>query len=268
MTFGIIGGDQRQKELAKLLENEETKVLSFLVENGENLGKERITEAQILILPLPLSDGRGNLNTSCGSFPLEELFAAMNSGQRILAGKVTDEERRLAEKYGLQIEDYFLREELTVANAAITADCALKLGVERCGSNLKKVLVLGFGRIGKFLCHRLQKNGVEVWAAARKPEDRAWMYGYGYNWMDIRQIGEKISGFDLIFNTVPSLILNEETIKYLRCDVIDLASVPCMTSEHSCYIPARGLPGKMAARQAAEAIRNTVYHILEEQRGE
>ena len=45
------------------------------------------------------------------------------------------------------------------------------MAAERLGRPLPSTLVLGFGRIGKLLCSRLQRQGVEVTAAARKAED-------------------------------------------------------------------------------------------------
>ena len=90
---------------------------------------------------------------------------------------------------------------------------------------------------------------------------------------------EKLTGdlgqFDLVFNTVPALILHREALEEMKpsCVVIDLASEPGgidFAAGENCGLKmvwARGLPGKVAPRTAAETIRDAVYHIWEE-RGE
>lgn len=78
-----------------------------------------------------------------------------------------------AEK-GLTLLDYFAREELTVANAAITAEGAIQTAMERLDRTIwgMDCLVLGFGRIGKLLCRRIQGLGGHAAVFARKPQDR------------------------------------------------------------------------------------------------
>lgn len=256
MTFGVMGGDGRQRELAKLLKEEGHTVYGP--------GEEAL-RGEILILPLPLEKD-GLLNWDGEPLPLKELFSRLAPEQRVFAGQVGQEARRAAEKHGVMLEDYFLREELTVKNAAITAECAIRLARER--QSFEHVLVLGFGRIGKLLCHRLQRQGIRVTAAARRPEDLAWARAYGYEALNIRQLSEALGTFDLIFNTVPAPVLGPDLLGQVRCLIIDLASEQGIEGEAPSYIWARGLPGRMDPKGAAAAIRETVYHILTERRGD
>ena len=64
-----------------------------------------------------------------------------------------------------------------MANAAATAEAAIQVAMERLDRTLlgMECLVLGFGRIGKLLCHRLHGLGARVSAAARRPADLAWV---------------------------------------------------------------------------------------------
>ena len=73
----------------------------------------------------------------------------------------------------MKLEDYFLREELTVANAAATAEAAIQVAMEHLDRTLLGMdcLVVGFGRIGKLLSSRLHGLGGRVTATARKPGD-------------------------------------------------------------------------------------------------
>ena len=173
-TFGLIGGDQRQAGLARLLAADGHTVRTYGLDRwkpGSEAGLDQVTASDIVILPLPLCKGNGVLNCEEGPVPTVDLFRRLWSGQRILAGQVKPQQRREAEDCGLILEDYFLREELTVANAAATAEAAVQVAMDRMDRTLLGMdcLVLGFGRIGKLLCNRLHVLGARVTAAAWRP---------------------------------------------------------------------------------------------------
>lgn len=270
-TFGVVGGDRRQNELAGLLRRDGHEVFTYGL--GEGMPIVPALEADVVILPLPLEGTDGGLNCREEAVSLEDIFAALRPEQRILAGQVKPWHREMAEKRGLTLEDYFLREELTVANAAITAECALQVAMEQLESTLGEMncLVLGFGRIGKLLCRRLQGLGCRVTAAARKPEDLAWIRAYGYNAVKLSELKGRLGSFDLVFNTVPAMVLDGNMVGALspRCLCVDLASVRGIDADAARergirYLWARGLPGKMAPHTAAKALRDTIYEILME----
>lgn len=271
--FGVIGGDRRQAELARLLASDGNEVLTYGLEkwcSGEAL--DRVTAAETVILPLPLCKEGGVLNCEERGIPTLELFRGLRPEQRILAGQVKPEQRMEAESCGLKLEDYFRREELTVANAAITAEAAVQVAMERLERTLLGMdcLVLGFGRIGKLLCHRLQGMGAHITAAARKPEALAWIRAYGWNDLHMNCLDGNLSSFGAVFNTVPSLILDEKLLSQLpagRCLCIDLASQQGIDLEAAGRLGlpnvwATSLPGRLAPETAAAVIRDTIYDIL------
>ena len=262
MTFGIIGGDCRQTELAALLKGRGEQVYTFALPGTKCCDElERVLQADVVIFPLPLSKGRGEINNTRGlSMPLEKVFSSLRPDQKLFGGQVKETERELAAHLGLQLEDYFLREELTVTNAAITADCAMRL-IGMYGE-YRRILVLGFGRMGNLLCHRLHRAGKEVAAAARREEVLAWIRGYGYEAVAFEELPERILEFDLVINTVPAPILKPELLERMKCSILDLASRPCVAAEYPRYISARGLPGRMEPKAAATAIWETIHHIL------
>ncbi|MBE6964297.1 MAG: dipicolinate synthase [Ruminococcaceae bacterium] len=279
MTFGVIGGDRRQAELACLLRNDQHTVYTYGLNKrspGEESSLDRAASADAVILPLPLCRGDGVLNCEENPVPTIELFRRFKSSQRILAGQVKPQQYREARSCGVEIEDYFLREELTVANAAATAEAAIQVAMERLDRILLGMdcLVLGFGRIGKLLCSRLHGLGARVTATARKQEDLAWIRAYGWPALDTGALSGKLGGFGVVLNTVPSLILDEPLLRQLPpdCLCIDLASVPGidLAAAERRGLPAvwaRSLPGRMVPRTAAAAIRDAVYYILSRERG-
>ena len=92
----------------------------------------------------------------------------------------------------------------------------------------KKILILGFGRIGKVLARKLAGLSAKVTCAARKDEDLAWIQAYGHKATNINSIGENLKLYDIIINTVPHIILTEQKLEYVKKEtlLIDLASNP------------------------------------------
>lgn len=278
VKFGVIGGDQRQAELVRLFRRDSFEVsasgLDFWL--GEETELEETVAADVVILPLPLCREAGYLNYRGVRLPIGELFALLRPEQVILAGQVKEEQRRQAETLGLRLEDYFCREELTVANAAATAEAAVQTAMEQLDRTLwgSSCLILGFGRIGKLLAQRLQGLGADVTVAARSLEAKAWIKAYGYHEANICDLGGRLERYHVVFNTVPAMVMDAPLVEQLNrdCLCVDLASVPgidqnALNQLGQPYIWARFLPGRMVPKTAAEIMRDTIYNMIEE-RGE
>jgi dipicolinate synthase subunit A len=165
------------------------------------------------------------------------------------------------------------RKKKIVANAAATAEAAILVAMEQLKKTLlgMECLVLGFGRIGKLLSHRLAGLGAKVTATARKPEDLAWIRAYDFCAEDTLKLNGKLEKFGLVFNTVPAPVLDAALLAQLKpgCLCIDLASRQGidLAAAERLGLPnlwATALPGRMVPRTAARAIRDTVYYMLSE----
>jgi dipicolinate synthase subunit A len=241
-----------------------------------SLAADAASGAACVVLPLPLATRDGILVTplSGGLYTTREIFASLRPGQVICAGKADDASREIAGSMGLEIIDYIEREELAVANAAVTAEGAIELIMEETDVTLNRlnVLVLGFGRIGKLLCHRLRGFGAYVTASARSCADAAWIHAYGYEAIDMESLDGKLGEFDVIVNTAPARVLGYSRLREMRrgCLCLDLASRPGgvdFTAAARLGIKAvwsLGLPGEVAPVTAGAVIRDTIYNILRE----
>ena len=90
-TFGVIGGDRRQAELARLLAGDGCSVRTYGLERWKPVGADTLdcaASADVVILPLPLCRGDGVLNCEEGAVPTADLFRRLRPRQRILAGQV------------------------------------------------------------------------------------------------------------------------------------------------------------------------------------
>lgn len=168
------------------------------------------------------------------------------------------------------------QEELAILNVIATAEGAIELIIHHTNRNLQgsKILILGFGRIGKILAQKLKALDSKVTCAARKQEDLAWITAYGYQETNINQLGENLAQYDIIINTVPKIILTKEKLKQIKKEtlLLELASNPGGMDKKEIektkrnYILGLGLPGKVAPLASAEIIKNTIYHITKEEK--
>jgi len=139
----------------------------------------------------------------------------------------------------------------------------------------QKVLITGFGRISKVMVKALIGLGANVYVTARKYSDLAWVRIYGCKDIHISEIEEYLPEFDLVFNTVPAVILDDKRLSLLKesCLVIDLASKPGGVDFETAgrlgikTIWALSIPGKVAPVTSGEIIAGTILNILSE-RGE
>ncbi len=280
-AISILGGDLRQVCLARLLSEDGWMVTTWGLEKGGGDGGaplDQALEGDILLLPMPVCrNGMLHLPLTDTELEAERLWARLRYDQLLLGGMTGNLSRRLMADYGLTLLDYYDREETQVANAVPTAEGALQLAMESTDRTLhsSRCLIIGYGRIGRLLADRLLALGAEVTVSARKYGDLAWIEAWGCRGVQTGALTGQLDRFDLIFNTAPALILDGTRLRETRedCVIIDLASAPGGVDLEAAKrlsrraIPAPGLPGKVAPRTAAAAIRDSVYHILEE-RGE
>lgn len=146
--------------------------------------------------------------------------------------------------------DLLQNEAYLVRNAAITAECAVQVAMEHIGYVLHgcEVLIIGWGRIGKYLASLLKKIGCRVSVAVRNPKDKAILEVFGYHTMDV---GEIDGHYDIVFNTVPAKIGPVDG----RIQ-IELSSEVGLSGEN--VILARGLPGRYAPESSGRLIAETI----------
>ena len=144
-------------------------------------------------------------------------------------------------------------------NSAITADCALRLASPMLKKTWQdsRILVIGWGRIGKQLCRMLKALGARVSVCARSAPDRALLQGFGYEAK--KPEGLSADDFDIVFNTAPATVLTEEALA--GCPIsMDLSSIEALPG--STVIRARGLPGIHAPITSGTLIAKTILRSI------
>ena len=283
IKFALVGGDMRQARLAAMLASDGHTVYVSCMEKAGEISKtqnlsteEAFKRADCIILPLPAFDSLGGLNTPLSSKKIseDELLKLIPKNVKVFGGRFDEKFISRCRDMGIDIHDYFAREELKVANAAATAEGAIQIAMEETARTLcgAKALVIGYGRIGKLLSHKLWLLGADVVASARKPEDLAWIKAWGLKSVHTSNLEEILAQQDIIFNTVPSKVLGKYGLSLLKktCLCVDLASKPGgidfkAASELGVnVIWALSLPGEVAPESSGGAIKDTIYNLLEE----
>jgi len=282
-TVAVIGGDMRQLAIYEQLtrQNNKTALCAFEKYNFQRditsvpVSAASLSNAEIIILPLPsfINDCL-NAKFSDTVISSEELAYLFPKGSKVFGGKLGSGFMQLCEKLDIHAFDYMKREEFAVLNAVPTAEGAIALAIENTEKTLlhSRVLICGFGRIGKVCAQRLSLLGAKVFVSARKPADLAWISAYGMTPLKTGELCHTDMDFDLIINTVPHMIFDKKLLSRIGngCVIIDLASLPGGVDFDSAAamglraIQALSLPGKIAPVSAGKTILATVENILDE----
>ena len=179
--------------------------------------------------------------------PTQELPSTIPEGVTVFGGNIEN---------GIDLlkDPYYLQE-----NAAITAHCALKYATIRPGT---RVLVIGWGRIGRVLAKLLKELGAEVTVGLRT--EAAWKQAEAAGIRPVWAQQWQAREFDVVYNTAPASVLFSGECRE-DATLIDLASTEGIFGKG--VNRARGLPGKDAPEESGALIAKTVlrYALSEEE---
>ena len=283
-NFLVIGGDLRIVKLVNMLANKNIIYTYGLekakeIDSNKNIIKckkideEVLQKNNVIIGPTPFSKDGLNIFApySNSEINIKDVIGKCKD-KNLIAGSIKEDILEIAKGNNIQVTDMIKNEKLAILNSISTAEGAIEAAMNETdtiihGSN---VLILGFGRIGKVLSKKLQGLSAHITCAARKQEDLAWINAYGYNSININKMGKELEQFDIIFNTVPHLILTKERISYLnkKCLLIELASKPGGIDRKEAenrklkVVEALALPGKVAPTTTAEFMKEAIYDII------
>ncbi|MBP3448545.1 MAG: hypothetical protein J6K51_05970 [Clostridia bacterium] len=276
--FLIIGGDLRQIACAKRLREKGYAVTLYGffdiylkdLEKSKNL-TEDIIRADYVLLPLPVTKDGTTVNTPLWdeTISLTQLTDALRDRTVVFGGMIKDPwliNRDL-------VFDYAKEEEFLIKNAQITAEGALDILFSETPHSVygSKLLITGYGRIGKILSRLCKALGADVSVAARKERDLSWIELSGCRPLRYERLEAYLGEFDMIVNTVPERIFGTEEIASIKqdCLFVDLASVPGGIDWDAAgeaglkTIWALSLPGKVAPYSSGNIIADTLTNLLE-----
>ncbi|AVX20706.1 dipicolinate synthase subunit A [Carboxydocella sporoproducens DSM 16521] len=288
VTIAVVGGDQRQIILVNALAEMGAILKVIGVPNLKSGPKiiqaasihEALKDADVLLLPVPgIGDG-GRVYAPHLSVPLiltEETLAHLPLRVPILVGVIKKALKQLVARTGHRVIEYMELDDVAIYNSIPSAEGAIQMAMEALpitihGSN---ALVIGFGRTGITLARMLKGIGAHTYVAARKQKDLARIYECGYVPVAFAEIDRVLPGMNIIFNTVPALVLDREKLKKVRPDayILDLASHPGGVDFETAAglgikaVLAPGLPGKVAPVTAAQILVEVIPKIIMQELG-
>lgn len=232
---------------------------TFLQKNGFRVTFTPSMDVTDLLLPAPAFKPGGIL---ADGQDLQVVLSRIPNNVTVIGGNLN-----IALLNGYQTLDLLQNEEYLARNAAITAECALRIATQELPVTLldAPILILGWGRIGKCLVKLLNGIGCDISVAARKEADLAMISALGFHPVPYPSLSTQLKDCRIVFNTVPAEVLPADITKRLpaNCRKIDLASLPGIGGND--VIHARGLPGKMAPESSGRLIGETILHYLFQQ---
>ncbi len=279
LTFLVVGGDSRQNFLAQRLDEAGGQVYTLALCpdyprcTPVSEPSQLPFSPDVIVLPLVASNDGETVNApfSDEKISVRRLCRDLKPGGLVVGGKLSDELISVFDELGADCADYFNREELIIENCVPTAEGALQIAIENTPVtiNQSRVLILGFGRVAKATARVFSALGAKVHIAARKRQDLALAKTLGYIPLPLGSLSDSLSGFDVIINTVPAVILGREQLSRIDREtlIIDLASKPGGVDFKSGgelglkIIWALSLPGKTAPVTSGIIIADTVLNI-------
>ena len=272
MTFFIIGGDFRNFILAQSLAKDGNKVSIYgfekLKENFDekiDLIKEgnldEIKNSDIIIGPIPFSrdDVTINMTYSDKKISISEIEDLLKN-KAVFVGNINDKLKENWKSKNIKVIDIMQKEEFVVLNVIPTVEATIEIIMKNNQNKIingMECLIMGFGRIGKVLAHKLQGLVENCTCLVTNEVEKAWTIAYGYKNVDLNYIKNKpsnLSKYDIIINTIPQILLKEELRNVNKETLlIDLASKPygidrdIAKRENLNFIEALGLPRKICA---------------------
>ena len=274
----IIGGDSRQVCLASILIEPGFKITTFglspdILNNGDSLQKV-MEYGKTLITPIPFSKDKVNINNIYDNISIKDFILNLDLQHYLIGGNIPKEVAQACIDKNISYFDIMEDKNISTLNAIATAEGAIAEAIFKSNINLhqSKTLILGYGKCGKVLSSKLRALGAKVTVGARKEYDLTQAYTNCFDCLKLGKNEPTIHEFNFIFNTIPSLILNEKALMTASKDVtiIDIASAPggvdyeCAKklnlNTHLCL----GIPGKFAPKSSAEFIAKAIIPILKE----
>lgn len=288
IKIAVLGGDERELILvSELVKTGATVVVAgfprekichgaFIVNSVE----EACKGIEVLILPLPGTNGQGVIRAVYAEQELqltEKAISGIASNGLIIIGSARKFLKDWTDKYNLNLLEIVEMDDIAILNSIPTAEGAIQIAMEETDITIhgSKTCVIGFGRVGITMARTLKALGSDVTVVARNPGQLARAYEMGCNRAGYQDLHEVMNHTDIVFNTVPYMVLDRGILKYANPDVliIDLATQPGGTDFEAANtfglkaILAPGLPGKVAPVYAGKILAEVIPRLIMAEHG-
>lgn len=288
----LVGGDRRNLELAKLLLDDKDnyikmyaneKIYYEIIESKRIRNEDRysnleectnlekaIANSNIVVTGIPISKDKEYLIGEYTNLKisLEEFFLNLKNNF-LISGMVPEKFNEVLKKNNNELLDILKDERYIITNAKITVEGIIKYLIENTKKTIfnSKILVLGYGRIGKILCNVLKNFTENIYCMPNCKEEQELLKANAINTILKENLNNNLTKFEIIVNTIPKLILNRKEIELLNKEVfvLDIASKPgginrkIALENNIKFLWKLGIPAEISPITCAEKIKNIIY---------
>lgn len=282
LSWCILGGDRRDLFFARAMLELGYNVRVCSIPGVEDLPhsivvpdpSQAVHSASVLVCPVTGTDDSGVLRKSTIPINLPKLLYDAAQTTILVIGSAKQAVQEAAVARNIMVIESMHDDELAILNSIPSAEGAVQMAMEHSDFTIhgSRSIVLGYGRTGLTLASVLQGLKSEVTVAARKPQDLARAKALGHAPVRFSELKAILHSFDLIFNTVPALVLSRELVALIKetAIVIDLASPPggvdfdAAQERGVTALLAPGLPGQVAPRTAGRILSTVIPRLVGE----
>ncbi|MEG0546269.1 MAG: dipicolinate synthase subunit DpsA [Oscillospiraceae bacterium] len=272
----MVGGDKRQLYLKEFLNQMGFSVFVYGFSNEDSiflLNDKLKAPNSIVILPLPMTRDKENVNFSLSDevLPLSFISERMKKGDVLFGGIIKEDFKSELTNKGVNVIDFY-DEDFILKNAYLTGICTVRIILENIDYDISTaaIALTGYGRTGKEIAKALNSVGANVTVIARNKEALNTALTDGFKVCELSGISNIADSFDILINTVPAVIIKEDTISKLKktTTLIEIASPPFgidFDEAEKCgikVIKALSLPGKFVPKTAGELIGEKIVNYL------
>ena len=283
VRLAVIGGDDREIYLIPELQRQGAYIIGLGLEKSplshsiEHAGsfKELMGKADALLFPMFGTDERGLVKAKYSNTPIilnNDVLESIPLGVPLFIGWARPALKAAAQKMDIRLVEIANRDDVAILNSIPSAEGSIQMAMEATNITIhgSNSFVIGLGRCGITLVNMLKGMGAKVTVAARKSADLARAVEMGVGAVSISEIDDVIDQAEIIYNTVPALILDSYLLEKMSRDVviIDLASIPGGTDfEYAQMLGitaqlAPGLPGIVAPKTAGKMLAKIYPPII------
>jgi dipicolinate synthase subunit A len=239
LSIAIVGGDEREQEIARLAARTGAVVRAHGfpwpedgIEGVTHTGTaiETMRDADYALLPIPRGvDGALYALQAPEPIRIEEaLFTPLRPGAQVICGRITPILAEASKDLPLTMHEYDPDPELMRLRAAAVVEGVLQTAIAHTDVTIHgaSVAVVGFGNIGSVLTRRLLTLGADVHVAARNPIQRAAAVADGARSLPLTELPQLASQLSMIFSTVPARVVDRSVLERLPRGSLVLDIVP------------------------------------------
>ncbi|MGE5379614.1 MAG: dipicolinate synthase subunit DpsA [Methylocystaceae bacterium] len=237
--------------------------------------EDALKGAEVAILPMPGTSPEGTVRAVYCEDNLVLTKPALSSMTRpgiVVIGSARDFLHQWVEELNLTLFEIAEMDEVAILNSIPTAEGAIQIAMEETAITIhgSRCIVVGLGRVGQTLAHKLAVLNAQVTVVSQQAGERARAKELSCLTAGFDELTAVMQNADIVFNTVPSLVISREVIKTANpeCLIIDLAASPGGTDFEAANnygikaILAPGLPGKVAPVSAGKILAEVIPQLV------